>query len=116
METNSYILERTMNEYERLLVQIEEAGFIFKKESDDKDVKVSVPFPRIDEFTNIIQSHIDKPFDYVNVNYPKENKLYLIFGAKTIVITNKTENEAAKKWAINLGLPPEQADWAHWFK
>ena len=116
MKTNAYILEWTMNDYSRLLVQLKEADFAFKKEPDSEHVRVDVPFSRVDEFADIVEPHINAPYNYVDIKYPEENKLYAIFGAKRFVITNLEENEAAKKWAIDLGLPREQADWSHWFK
>ena len=116
MKPNAYILDWTMNEYGRLLAQLKELGFDFQKEEDKEHVRVDVPFFRWEEFANLVQQHLNAPYNYVDISYPKENKLMIIFGAKKFVISNNEENEAAKKWAINQGLPPAQADWSHWFK
>lgn len=116
MKTNAYVLEWTMNDYQRLLAELQEAQFVYIKESDSEHVRVAVPFSRMEEFADIVQPHLNAPFNYVDVKYPKENVIYAVFGVRRIKITNKAENEAAKKWAIDLGLPPEQADWSHWFE
>ena len=116
MKPNAYILDWTMNEYDRLLAQLKEQGFAFQKEEGKEHVRVDVPFFRWEEFADLIQQHLNAPYNYVDISYPKENKLMIIFGAKKFVISSKEENEAAKKWAINQGLPTAQADWSHWFK
>ena len=116
MKPNAYILDWTMNEYGRLLAQLKEQSFDFQKEEDKEHVRVAVPFFRWEEFANMVQSHINAPYNYVDISYPDENKLIIIFGTKKFVITNIKENEIAKKWAIDQGLPTAQADWAHWFK
>ncbi|MEK7496959.1 MAG: hypothetical protein AAB657_03605 [Patescibacteria group bacterium] len=115
-KTNAYILSSTMNEYELLLAELKQASFDFTKEADREDVRAYVPFARKEEFANIIQPHLSAPFNYVDVKHPEENQIYAIFGTKRIIITSKAENDAAKKWAIDLGLPPAQAEWSHWFE
>lgn len=105
-----------MNEYDHLLAQLKEHGFVFQKEEGKEHVRADVPFFRWEEFANIVQPHLNAPYNYVDIKYPEENKLIIIFGAKRFLITNKKENEATKKWAIKLGLPMAQADWSHWFK
>lgn len=115
MESNSYILSWTMNEYDRLLVNLAKASFAFLKEKGKDHVRIAVPFSRWEEFADLVQPHLNAPYNYVDITYP-EDKLIIIFGVKRFVITNKEENEAAKKWAIDLGLPTKQADWTHWFK
>ncbi|MDP4008306.1 MAG: hypothetical protein Q8P68_03895 [Candidatus Peregrinibacteria bacterium] len=116
MKPNAYILDWTMNEYSRLLAQLKEQGFDFQKEEGEEHVRVDVPFFRWEEFANLVQPQLNAPYNYVDIKYPEENKLIIIFGAKRFVITNKEENEAAKKWAIDSGLPTAQADWSNWFK
>lgn len=116
MKTNVYVLEWTMNDYSGLLIQLKESDFVFEKEGDSEDIRVDVLFSRREEFANIVQPHLNAPYNYVDIKYPEENQIYMIFGAKRITITNLAENEATKKWAIDLGLPREQADWSHWFK
>lgn len=116
MKPNAFILDWTRNEYGRLLAQLKEQGFAFQKKEGRVHVRVDVPFFRWEEFANLIQPHLNAPYNYVDIKYPEKNKLIIIFGVKRFVITNKEENETAKKWAIDLGLPPAQADWSHWFK
>lgn len=116
IKTNAYVLGWAMNDYEKLLINLKEAEFYFEKEANSEHARVAVPFSRKEEFADIVQPHINAPFNYVDVKYLEENLIYAIFGAKRITITNLEENEAAKKWAIDLGLPPKQADWSHWFK
>lgn len=114
MESNAYILARTMNDYARLLVDLQKADFHFLRVLKG-DVRVAVPFLRFEEFSNLVQPHLNAPYNYVDIKYPEENKLMIIFGAKRFVITNLEENEAAKKWAIDMGLSAKEADWTHWF-
>ncbi|MBI2641864.1 hypothetical protein HYW87_04745 [Candidatus Roizmanbacteria bacterium] len=116
MKPNAYILDWTMNEYGCLLAQLKEQGFAFQKEEGTEHARVDVPFFRWEEFANLVQPRLNAPYNYVDIEYPEENKLIIIFGTKRFVITNKEENVAAKKWAIDLGLPTAQADWSHWFK
>lgn len=110
MKTNAYILKWTMNDYEGLLARLETGGYEFLLGEDKDDVRVYVPFSRFEEFTKMVQEHLNKPFNYVDISYPEEKKFILAFGAKTFIITTQKELEEAKKWAIDLGLPPAQAD------
>lgn len=105
-----------MNEYDHLLAQLKKQDFAFQKEEGREHVRDNVPFFRWEEFANTVQPHLNAPYNYVDIKYPEEDKLIIIFGAKRFVITRKEENEAAKKWAIEMGLPSKQADWSHWFK
>lgn len=112
MTPNTYILDWTMNEYERLLTRLKDEGFGFQKESGKEHVRVAVPFSFVDDFASLVQEHLDAPYNYVDIQYPDEKKTVVIFQNKKFVIENEQQNEVAKKWAIDLGLPKEQADWA----
>jgi len=113
MNLNAYILDWTMNEYEQLLTQLEELNFLFQKESDNNHVRVDVPFAKINDFTKLVQAHLNAPFNYVDIQYPNERKTVVIFQSKYFIIESDKQNEEVRNWAINLGLPIEQADWGN---
>ena len=112
MKPNAYILDWTMNEYDRLLARLEDEGFIFQKEGDKENVRGAVPFSLVDNFTSLVQGHLNAPYNYVDIQYPDEKKTVVVFQNKKFVIENDEQNEMARKFAINLGLPTAQADWA----
>ena len=105
---NAYILSWTMNEYSALLDELAAKNFDLQK--DKNDVRAAVTFSRYEEFAKIVQKHLNALFNYVDISFPAEKKLIIVFGAKIFVISNKEELEKAKQWAIKLGLPPAQAD------
>ena len=92
MNLNAYILDWTMNEYKRLLTQLKEQNLLFQKEADEEHVRVEVPSSRIDEFAEIVQAHLNAPFNYVDVQYPHEKKTVVIFQSKRFVIENDEQN------------------------
>lgn len=112
MKPNAYILDWTMNEYDRLLARLEDEGFVLQKEDGKEHVRVAVPFSLVDEFAKLVQEHLNAPYNYVDIQYPDEKKTIVVFQNKKFVIENDEQNEAARKWAIDLGLPTAQADWA----
>lgn len=111
MSLNAYILDWTMNEYEQLLARLEEHNFLYQKEPDNNHVRVDVPFYKINDFADIVQTHLNAPFNYVDIQYSHEMKTVVIFQNKHFLIENDQQNEKVKNWAINIGLPVEQADW-----
>ncbi|MBI2410397.1 MAG: hypothetical protein HYV32_00680 [Candidatus Kerfeldbacteria bacterium] len=112
MITNAYILDWTMNEYNKLLAQLKEENFEVIPEKNSEDVRVAVPFSRVDDFADRVMEHLNAPYNYVDIQYPIEKTTVVIFQQKKLFITNEVDNNAAKKWAIDQGLPVEQADWA----
>ncbi len=111
MDFNAYILDWTINEYDGLLATLQEDGFSLQREDHKPHVRVAVPFSRVKEFAELIQSHLNAPFNYVDIQYLDLKKVVILFQGKTFIIESKEQNEEVKKWAINLGLPPKQADW-----
>ena len=108
---NAYILDWTMNEYDKLKQKLTEQGFVFKKEENNEHVRVAVPFEKINGFSQIVQAHLNATHNYVDIQYPDKKQTVVIFQEKQYNITNDQENEEAKQWAISIGLPVEQADW-----
>jgi hypothetical protein len=111
MKTNAYVLNRTMNEYPRLLISLKEKGFLFLPDTDG-DITVDVPFFLVEDFATLIQQHLNAPYNYVDVQFPDEKKTVLIFQNKKFIIENSEQNMAVKKWAIEEGLLLEQTDWS----
>jgi hypothetical protein len=111
MKSSAYILDWTMNDYPLLLDQLKDHDFEFEKEKNKEHVNVIVPLSQIDEFSKIIQNHLNAPFNYVDIQYPAEKKTVLIFQNKKFIIENKEQNDQVIKWAIDHGLPEKQAQW-----
>jgi hypothetical protein len=111
MNLNAYILDWTMDEYEQLLTQLERLGFFFQKDHDSNHVRVNVPFSKVNDFADLVQAHLNAPFNYVDIQFPQEKKTVVIFQGKHFTIENDQQNEEVINWAINLGLPTEQAKW-----
>jgi len=111
MKYNAYILDWTMNDYGGLKQEITEAGFDFVKEKGKNHIRVEVQFVRLQEFVQMMQGHLNAPYNYVDTQFPKEKKTVIVFSERMAVISNAKENEAVKQWAIAKGLPPQQADW-----
>ncbi len=109
MKYNAYILSRIMNNYSNLLEELGAKNFDIQKDHNG-DVRAAVVFSRYEEFAKIVQEHLNAPYNYVDISFPKEKRVVIVFGAKIFVISNQEEMEKAKKWAIELGLPPAQAD------
>lgn len=111
MPYNAYILDWTMNDYDGLKQKLKEAGFPFRKERGKEHIRAAVPFDRVEEFFRLTKSHLNTPYNYVDIQFPSEKKTALVFSERLIMVSNSQENEAAQRWAIARGLPPEQADW-----
>ncbi len=113
---NAYILERTMSDYIKLKQALELAGFADQKEQSDGDIMVTVPTDRVDNFAAIVQQHLNAPYNYVDVKFPNEKLTVIIFPDRIYRINNPTVDAEAKTWAISIGLPKEQADWATFYE
>lgn len=101
-----------MKDYEDLKQNLLKASFDFVKENDTEHIRVDVPIEKVDSFAKITQKHLNAPQNYIDLQFPENKKTLVIFRDKIFTITNNTENKEAKKWAISIGLPKEQADWA----
>lgn len=112
MELNAYILDWTMTNYSLLKRQLADAGFALAKEQAAEHLRVVVPFERVCIFAEMIQAHLNAPFNYVDVQYPAEKRTVIIFQQAMFTIINQVENECVRQWAIEHGLPSAQADWA----
>jgi hypothetical protein len=109
---NAYILDWAMNDYAQLKQELADANFAFAKEGEKEHIRVAVPFGRVKEFGSLCQTHLNSPYNYVDIQYPNEKKTVIIFQQDIFMISSQEENEKVKRWAISLGLPPEQADWS----
>ena len=111
MKKNAYILDWTMNDYDNLLASLKQLGLNYEKESEKNHVRVDVPFSKINPFVSLVQKHLNAPFNYVDIQYPKKKKSIIVFQKNRFNIESDDQNEVVRKWAIDLGLPPAQADW-----
>ena len=111
MTHNAYILDWTMDDYDGLRATLSEAGFVFERESPDEHIRVSVPFARVEAFAQLCQAHLNVPYNYVDIQYPDEEKTVIIFQQARFIIADIEENRRVQQWAIAQGLPPAQADW-----
>ena len=111
MTYNAYILDWTTKEYEMLKQKLKKANFDFIKEKNKLHIRVRVSFDRVEEFSSIVKSHLNAEYNYVDIQFPHEKKTVIVFSGELAFISNPTENEAVRKWAIAKGLPPKQADW-----
>jgi hypothetical protein len=111
MTFNAYIVDWTMDEFARFKQELAAASFPFTGESGSGNIRVTVPFERVQEFAVLCQKRLNAPFNYVDIQYPGEHQTVIVFRAKTFIITSREENERVRQWAIGMGLPPEQSDW-----
>jgi hypothetical protein len=109
--SNAYILEWTMDEYDRLKQELADAGFVFQQEGQTGHIRADVPFEQVDIFGELCRKHLNAPVNYVDIQYPERRTTVIVFQQTTHFITNREQNEQVRAWAIALGLPPEQADW-----
>ena len=111
MDSNAYVLDWTMDDYDLLKQELSRAGFSYHPDEDTNDIRVTIPFERVQEAAAILQPHLDAPCNYVDVQYPVERRTVIIFREKVFTIASKAENDVAVAWALGQGLPREQADW-----
>jgi hypothetical protein len=108
---NAYILDWTMNDYSLLKQKLTDAGFVYRKDEPDEDIRVIVPYEQLSSFGSIVQKFLNAPQNYIDIQYPDIRKTVLIFRDRLFTITNDKENKEARSWAISIGLPKEQGDW-----
>ena len=111
MTLNAFVLDWTMDQYEQLKDELAGAQFVFEPEGETNHIRVAVPFEQVGAFAELCQKHLNRAVNYVDIQYPDQKTTVIIFQAATHFITNSEENEKVKTWAIQMGLPPEQADW-----
>ena len=111
MDTNAFILDWTMDDYGGLLQALIEARFSYRKETGTEHVRVEVPHGRVTEYASLCQSHLNAPFNYVDVQFPAERQTVIVFRQKVFINANMEENAQAVQWALAQGLPEAQADW-----
>ncbi len=112
---NAYILDWTMDDYDGLKNELKEAGFDFEKESDKEHIKVDVDLERVDVFAGIVRRHLNEPFNYVDIKFPRHRLVVVVFRERIYKIDNPGIDKEAREWAISIGLPEEQADWATFY-
>lgn len=112
MKDNAYILDWAMDDYEGLKQELSKSGLAFTKENDVEHIRVQVPIEKVGSFAQITQKHLNAPQNYIDLQFPENKKTLVIFRDKIFTITNDADNEEAKGWAISIGLPKEQANWA----
>jgi hypothetical protein len=112
MNFNAYILDWSMDDYAQLRQGLATFGFTFEQEGQSEHIRVVVPFERAEEFASLCRAHLNSPFNYVDIQYPNEKKTVIVFKQETFVVSNSEDNERVKTQAIQMGLPPAQADWA----
>ena len=112
MNFNAYILDWSMDRYAQLQQELAEANFTFKQKENTEHLRVMVPFERANEFSSLCQAHLNSQFNYVDIQYPNEKMTIIVFSRDIFSISSAEENERVKAWAIRMGLPAAQADWA----
>ena len=86
MQTNAYILDWTMNDYDSLKKELGDQDFSFTEEQDTNHIRALVPFDRVDAFALIIQSHLNNQFNYVDVQLQDEKTTVIIYMEKVFFI------------------------------
>ena len=112
MNFNAYILDWSMNDFAQLQQELAAANLTFEKEQGSGHIRVDVPLRRADEFASLCRAYLNSPFNYVDIQYPHEKKTIIVFKEEVFVISSSDDNERVKAWAIRVGLPAVQADWA----
>ncbi len=111
MNSNAFVLDWTMDDYELLKQELGGAGFNFKPESGKEHMRITIPFARVQDAAAILQPHLNTPGNYVDAQFPDEKCTVIIFRDKVFTVRTKAENDKVVGWAIARGLLPEQADW-----
>jgi hypothetical protein len=106
---NAYVLDWTMNDYSALKAALDAAGIALQPEGEH--IRLSIPFERLREITQLLQAHLNARYNYVDIQFPQLNTTVIVFQQRIFTIRSATENAEAQQWAIAQGLPPAQADW-----
>ena len=106
---NAYVLGWTMNDYPDLRAELARLGL--HSQDDEGDLRLAVPFDRLNEVVPLLQKHFNAPYNYVDIQFPDQQLTVIVFQHRQFMLRNPAENAAAQRWAIAQGLPPQQADW-----
>lgn len=109
MQFNAYVLNWTMNDYPALKAALAASGIAVQPDSED--IRLAVPFERLHEISQLLQAHLNVPYNYVDIQFPDLKTTVIVFQQQTFTIRSAAENAEAQHWAIAQGLPTEQADW-----
>jgi hypothetical protein len=110
MPFNAFIVNWTVDSFDELKRELSDAGFVFEPEGEH--MRAVVPLARADEFAAICQKRLHAPQNYIDLQYPEVRKTVLVFRDAVFTITSSEENARVRAWALALGLPSEQSDWA----
>lgn len=109
MQFNAYVLNWTMDDYPALKAVLAASGIA--AQPDGEDIRLAVPFDRLQEIGGLLQAHLTVPYNYVDIQFPELKTTIIVFQKRIFIIRSASENAEAQQWAIAQGLPPEQADW-----
>lgn len=109
MPFNAYVLGWTMNDYPALKAALRASGIPIQP--DAEDIRLAVPFESLHDVGRLLQAHLNAPFNYVDIQFPELKTTVIVFQQRIFTIRSAAENAEAQRWAIEQGLPPEQADW-----
>ncbi len=112
MNTNAYILERTMNDCQCLLSALEQQKYVVSPEPGSLDVRVAVDRSRVKDFSFLAQRHLNEPYNYIDVQFPERKETILIFKERLFVIQDAEGDARARDWAIAQGLPVAESGWS----
>ena len=110
---NTKILLRTINDLEKLKVDLENKGF--KIQISQEKMGVQVQYSDVKIFGKIIKKHLNAPYNYANVKFPYEKLNVLIFPKKDFTVTNERTDQTAKDWALSTGLSKPETDWTTFY-
>lgn len=111
MKYNALILDWTMDNYRELKAKLLKYGFAYLPEPGSRHIRVAVTWKFIAEFAALCQEHLNRPCNYVDIQFPAESTTVVVFQTKTFFVRNHVENERVRQWALAHGLPAQQADW-----
>lgn len=110
MKTNATVLDWTMDNFPQFKVKLLKYGLAFMPQEGTRHIRVAVPWWYVAEFARICQEHLNRPYNYVDVQFPAQNTT-VVFRDKTFFVRSARENERVRRWALAQGLPVQQADW-----
>ena len=106
---NAYVLDWTVNNYSALKAALDASGIAVQPEGEH--IRLSIPFERLDEISQLLQTHLNAPYNYVDIQFPYRNTTVIVFQQRVFTIRSAAENVETQQWAVAQGLPFDQADW-----